>query len=200
MRIILIGASGTIGQAVHDVLSGEHDVVGVGRTSGQLHADISEPESLELLFEEASPFDAVICVAGGAAFGSLDELSDDDFQLGLSSKLMGQINMVRRGMAEIADEGSFTLTSGVLSQNPTPGSSSISMVNAGVEAFARAAALELPRGLRVNVVSPPWVSETLAEIGRDPADGLPAADVARSYVVSVEGQMNGHILDARDYA
>lgn len=165
-----------------------------------MHADISEPESLELLFEEASPFDAVICAAGGAAFGSLDELSDDDFQLGLSSKLMGQINIVRRGMAEIADQGSFTLTSGVLSQNPTPGSSSISMVNAGVEAFARAAALELPRGLRVNVVSPPWVSETLAEIGRDPADGLPAADVARSYVVSVEGQMNGHVLDPRDYA
>jgi NAD(P)-dependent dehydrogenase (short-subunit alcohol dehydrogenase family) len=199
MRIILIGASGTIGAPVADALSPVHDVVAVGRTSGDLRADISDPESLELLFEEASPFDAVVCAAGGAAFGALDELSDEDFDLGLSSKLMGQVNVVRRGLAEIADGGSFTLTSGVLAQEPMPGSSSISLVNAGVEAFVRAASLELPRDIRVNVVSPPWVSETLEEMGEDPSDGLPAAAVARSYVVSVEGQMSGRVLDPRDY-
>jgi NAD(P)-dependent dehydrogenase (short-subunit alcohol dehydrogenase family) len=69
-----------------------------------------------------------------------------------------------------------------------------------VEAFARAAGLELPRGIRINAVSPPWVSETLASMGRDPAGGLSAEKVARAYVESVEGRRNGEVLDARRFA
>jgi NAD(P)-dependent dehydrogenase (short-subunit alcohol dehydrogenase family) len=90
--------------------------------------------------------------------------------------------------------------SGILSTNPMPGSAAISMVNSGVEGFARAAALEAPEGVRVNVVSPPWVSETLEEMGQDPSDGLPAATVAEAFVDSVEGDMTGEVIDARDYA
>ncbi len=200
MRIIVIGATGTIGQAVAQSLSGGHEVIRVSRTSGDLHADIADSDSIRALFESAAPFDAVVCAAGQAAFGSFVDLSDEDFELGLSSKLMGQVNLVRLGYSHISDGGSFTLTSGVLSQHPIPGSASISMVNAGVEALARAAALELPRGIRVNVVSPPWVQETLKAMGRSPAQGLPASTVARAYVASVEGEMSGEVLDARDYA
>jgi NAD(P)-dependent dehydrogenase (short-subunit alcohol dehydrogenase family) len=199
MKIILIGATGTIGQAVAQSLSPRHELVRVGRTSGDLQADIAEPESLRTLFEAAAPYDAVVCAAGQAAFGSLAELSDEDFRLGLTSKLMGQVNLVRLGLPSISDGGSFTLTSGVLSQHPIPGSASISLVNAGVEAFARAAALELSRDIRVNVVSPPWVSETLEAMGRDPSPGLSASIVANAYVASVEGKMTGQVLDARDY-
>jgi len=108
--------------------------------------------------------------------------------------LMGQVNIVRAGAGVVGDGGSFTLTSGILATRPTPGGAAISMVNAGVDAFARAAALELPRGIRINVVSPPWVSETLVAMGRDPSGGLPAADVARSYVESVEGKQTGGVI------
>jgi len=200
MRIVVIGAGGTIGRAVAQALSARHELVRVGRTSGDFQADIARPDALRALFEAVAPFDAVVCAAGQAAFGALTELSDEDFQLGLTSKLMGQVNLVRLGLSAISDGGSFTLTSGVLSQHPVPGSAAISPVNAGVEAFARAAALELPRGIRVNVVSPPWVSETLEAMGRDPASGLPAAQVANAYVASVEGEMTGEVLDARVYA
>jgi NAD(P)-dependent dehydrogenase (short-subunit alcohol dehydrogenase family) len=200
MRIVVIGASGTIGRAVTQALSTRHELVRVGRSGGDFQADIARPATLRALFEAAAPFDAVVCAAGQAAFGALTELSDEDFQLGLASKLMGQVNLVRLGMAAISDGGSFTLTSGVLSQHPVPGSAAISPVNAGVEAFARAAALELPRGIRVNVVSPPWVSETLEAMGRDPASGLPASQVANAYIASVEGGMTGEVLDARVYA
>ena len=113
---------------------------------------------------------------------------------------MGQVNVVRAGMATIRDGGSFTLTSGVLSTEPMRGSAAISLVNAGLEGFARAAALEMPRGVRINVVSPPWVSETLEAMGRDADAGMPAAQVARAYVESVEGSENGEVLDARAYA
>jgi NAD(P)-dependent dehydrogenase (short-subunit alcohol dehydrogenase family) len=172
----------------------------VGRSGGDLRADIANPDALRALFGTAAPYDAVVCAAGLAAFGELDSLNDDAFQLGLSSKLMGQVNLVRLGLSGITDGGSFTLTSGVLSQQPIPGSSAISMVNAGVEAFVRAAALEMPRGVRVNVVSPPWVRETLEAMGRDPSPGRLAAAVAKAYVDSVQGGMTGTVIDARAYA
>jgi NAD(P)-dependent dehydrogenase (short-subunit alcohol dehydrogenase family) len=181
MRIIVIGATGTIGEAVVEV-------------------DLADKGSIERLYEAVAPFDAVVSAAGLAKFGALDGLSDADFQFSLSNKLMGQVNLVRVGMAQIRDNGSFTLTSGVLSQEPTRGSSAISLVNGGLEAFARAAALELPRGVRINVISPPWVSETLEAMGRDGDAGMPAAQVARAYVESVEGSENGEVIDARAYA
>lgn len=199
MRVIVIGGTGTIGQAVTGVLGQLHEVVAVGRTSGTHQVDMASPESVRALFEEVAPFDAVVSAAGEARFKSLEELEDEDFQLGLSSKLMGQVNLVRLGIPHINDGGSFTLTSGVLAWEPEPGSAAISLVNAGIEAFARAAALELPRAIRVNVVSPPWVAETLEAIGRDPSDGLPAATVARAYVESVEGESNGAVIDARQF-
>jgi NAD(P)-dependent dehydrogenase (short-subunit alcohol dehydrogenase family) len=135
-----------------------------------------------------------VCAAGQAAFKPLADLTLEDFNFSLRSKLMGQVNLVRVGINWTRDGGSFTLTSGILAQQPSPGSAAVSLVNAGVEAFARAAALELPRGHRVNVVSPPWVSETLSAMGRDPTGGLPAADVARSYVESVEGTQTGAVI------
>lgn len=198
MGLLVIGGTGTIGSAVVDLLSESHEVTVAGHTSGEVQVDLASPESIEQLYEAVGPVDAVLSCAGEAAFGALDELSDDDFDGSLSNKLMGQVNLVRHGLDAVRDGGVFTLTSGVLSQEPMPGSAAISLVNAGVEGFARAAALELPREMRVNVVSPPWVAETLEAMGEDPSDGLPAATVARAYQKSLEGDMTGETIDARD--
>ncbi len=201
MRILLIGASGTIGSAVHDALSDTHDVVRVGRTSGDIRVDIESPESIRDMYDEAGSFQAVACAAGRAAFNPLDQLSEEDFGLSIQSKLMGQVNLVRYGIPHLDNPvgTSFTLVSGVLSQNPMPGSAAISMVNAGVEGFARAAAMDASDGVRINVVSPPWVSETLKEMGKDPSDGVAAAVVAKAYVDSITGTANGTVFDAREY-
>lgn len=202
MTILLIGASGTIGSAVDDALSADHEVVRVSRTSGDVLADLSDPDSIQALYESVDDFDAVVSAAGNAAFKPLLELTDDDVELSLSSKLMGQVNLVRFGLPHVntTENPSFTLVTGVLSQNPVPGSAAISMVNSGLEGFVRGAALDAPDGVRVNAVSPPWVSETLEEMGEDPSDGLPAATVAKAFVDSVEGSMTGTVIDARDYA
>lgn len=198
MRVIVVGATGTIGSAVVAALSAQHDVVGVGHTSGAIRVDLTSIESILQLFRTVEAFDALVCAAGRAAFGSLDELKDADFQIGLSNKLMGQVNLVRIGRQYVHDNGSFTLTSGVLSREPMKGSASISMVNAGLEGFARAAALELPRGIRINVVSPPWVTETLQKLGRPLTGGVPAAVVARAYMRSVEGSETGQVFEPRE--
>lgn len=197
MRVIVIGATGTIGSAVVAALSARHDVVAVGNTRGTFQVDLASPESISRMFEAVGGFDALVSAAGRAAFAGLSDLKDAEFQFSLSNKLMGQANLVRIGSRFIRDGGSFTLTSGVLSQEPMKGSAAISMVNAGLEGFVRAAALELPRGLRVNVVSPPWVTETLIARKMDPSIGLPAATVAQAYVMSVEGTITGQTLDPR---
>jgi len=200
MRIILIGASGTIGTGIADVLSSDHEIIKVGHSGGDFQVDLSSKDSIETLFKGLDSFDAVISAAGLAKFGSLDEQPDEDYHLAVANKLMGQVNLVRVGRKYINDIGSFTLTSGMLSYQPTPGSASISMVNSGIEGFVRAAALEMQKGMRVNVVSPVFVKETMEAMGMASTGGMPAAKVALAYKESVEGKRNGEVLNVIDFA
>lgn len=200
MKVLVVGGTGTIGSSVVEALADSHEVIVAGHTSGEVQVDLANRTSIDELYESVEPIDAVVSCAGEAAFGALSELTDDDFDVSLSNKLMGQVNLVRRGLEAVNENGAFTLTTGVLSQEPVEGSAAISLVNAGVEGFVRAAALEMPRGQRVNAVSPPWVKETLDAMGADFSPSMPAAQVAKAYRASVEGQESGIILDAREYA
>lgn len=193
MRILVIGASGTIGKEIVNALSSSHEVIPAGRKSG-IVVDIREVASIRSMYEQAGRIDAVICAAGSGAWKPLGELSEEDFAVSLGYKLMGQVNVIRYGFDALPDDGSITVTSGILSQQPMPGGAAISVVNAGLEGFVRAAALEAPRGIRVNVVSPPWVSETLTAMGMDPAGGLPSAVVAKAYAGSVLGTATGQVI------
>lgn len=200
MKVIVIGATGTIGKEIAKALADRHEVVTAGHASGDVRVDIASKSSIETFFEKVGAFDAVISAAGAAKFGPLADLSDDDFQLGLGNKLMGQVNLVRLGARHVRDNGSFTLTSGVLSQKPMKGSAAISLVNAGLEGFVRAAALEMPRGARVNVVSPVWAQETLKALNMDPSQGIPAAQFVPAYRESLEGRRNGETLDVTRFS
>jgi NAD(P)-dependent dehydrogenase (short-subunit alcohol dehydrogenase family) len=195
MRVLLVGGSGTIGREVAAALKAQGlDVVEVSRHTRPLSVDLAQPESIRAMYAALGRVDAVVSAAGEAKFAPLAQLGDGDFELSLRNKLMGQVNLVRFGLPNLNDGGSFTLTSGVLARSPMPGSAAISLVNAGLEGFTRAAALEAPRGIRVNVVSPPWVTETLRAL-KMPGEGLPAAQVARAYVRSVTGQETGAVIE-----
>ena len=194
MRILLIGATGTIGKAIAAALGGRHEVLLASRQQAPLRVDIADPASIRSLHSKVGKVGAVISAAGQARFKPLDELSDADFHFSIDNKLMGQVNLVRYGLGSIVDGGSITITSGVLAQQPSRGSAAISLVNAGLEGFARAAALEAPRGIRINVVSPPWVTETLQALGMPLQGGLPAATVAQAYVACVEGTATGQVI------
>ena len=195
MRILVIGATGTIGSEIVSALSASHEVVPVSRKGGGINADIRDGASIRSMYEKAGKVDAVVCAAGSGAWKPLDQLTDEDFAVSLAYKLMGQVNVIRYGLPLVADGGSITVTSGILARSPMVSSSAISLVNAGLEGFVRAAALEAPRGIRVNVVSPPWVSETLAEMGADPSGGLPSNVVAKAYVRTVEGRDTGQVIE-----
>ncbi len=195
MKLLLIGTTGTIGSAVAAALAQRHEVIGVSRHTDPLSVDISSPASIRALFAAVGPIDGVISACGAARFKPLAQLDDEDLAFSLQNKLMGQVNVVREGLQRVRDGGVVVVTSGILSRSPTPGSSAISLVNAGVEAFVRAAALEAPRGIRVNVVSPPWVSETLTKLGMDPKGGLAASVVAQAYVRAVDGTATGQVIE-----
>lgn len=192
MKIIVIGATGTIGAAIVRALRPRHDVLDASR-KGPHKVDIHDARTIANLLDHARP-DAVICAAGGGAWKPLAELTDADFESSLHDKLMGQVNVIRAALTRLPDAGSVVVTSGVLAQKPMPNAAAVAMLNAGLEGFVRVAALEAPRGIRVNVVSPPWVSETLQAMGQDPKHGLPADTVAKAYVAAVEGAMKGETI------
>jgi NAD(P)-dependent dehydrogenase (short-subunit alcohol dehydrogenase family) len=195
MKVVVVGATGTIGRAVVNALAPRHEIIAVSHKSGPNRLDLAKRESIEAAIRSIGQVDALINVAGLAKFGSLSELTDGDFQMSLGNKLMGQVNLVRLAVEQIADNGSVTLTSGALGRFPMPGSAAISLVSAGIEGFVRAAALEMPRGIRINAVSPGWVTETLKSLGMDPGGGTPSDVVAAAYVQSLEGDATGQIID-----
>jgi len=199
MKVIVIGATGTIGKAVADALAARHEVVRVSR-SGAPAANLEDEASLRRLLEAHAGANAVVSCAGSAAFKPLAALTGPDFEVGLRSKLMGQVNLARLALQHLADRGSVTLTGGALAHEPMPGGAAISMVNAALEGFVVGAALEAPRGIRVNVVSPPWMAETLAKLGMNAPGAITAAACAKAYVAAVEGELTGKTLDARKFA
>jgi NAD(P)-dependent dehydrogenase (short-subunit alcohol dehydrogenase family) len=194
MRILVIGATGTIGKEIVNALSREHEVIGVSR-KGEIAADIRDSAAIRAMYAKAGKVDAVLCAAGSGAWKPLADLTEEDFQTSLGYKLMGQVNVIRYGFGAVNDGGSIAVTSGVLSRYPLVGSAAISLVNAGLEGFVRAAAIEAPRGIRVNVVSPPWASETLVAMGMDPSGGMPAAQIAKAYVAALTGKQTGATLE-----
>jgi NAD(P)-dependent dehydrogenase (short-subunit alcohol dehydrogenase family) len=193
MRVLVVGASGTIGKEVVKALASRHEVVGVSRKSA-IPVDIGDEASIRAMYDRVGQVDAVVSCAGDARFGPLDQLTPEDFAFGFGHKVMGQVNLVRHGVAHVRDGGVFVLTAGIFSTKPWPNTSAIAVANGALESFARAAALDLPRGIRIHTVSPPFIRESAAAMGM-PTDGLlPAADNAKAYVQLVEGSGTGSVV------
>jgi NAD(P)-dependent dehydrogenase (short-subunit alcohol dehydrogenase family) len=193
-KILVIGAAGLIGKDVVKTL-GESECIRASRSWDE-RVDISDPKSIAALFARIGMVDGIICTGGAARFKPWSELTDEDWTFSLANKLLGQVNVVRYGLKSVRPGGAITLTTGLASQYPSPGSAIITTVNAAVEAFVRAAAAEPSISVRVNAVSPGWVSETLQAMGRNPAEGIPAAEVAKITVRQFREGATGSVAPA----
>jgi NAD(P)-dependent dehydrogenase (short-subunit alcohol dehydrogenase family) len=192
-KIVVIGATGTIGRAVVSSLGARHDVIEVGSTRGAYRVDSTSMESVQKLFESVGKVDGVITTTGRVHFGPLAAMSGDQFSLGLRDKLMGQVNVVLAGQAWVNDGGSFTLTSGISAHEPVREGSNASCVNLALEGFVMSAATELERGMRINLVSPTILEESIPVfgdwfVGFEPVS---AERVGMAYLRSVEGPESG---------
>jgi NAD(P)-dependent dehydrogenase (short-subunit alcohol dehydrogenase family) len=196
MRILLVGGSGTLGTALSEALRDRgHELVTVGRRSGDVHADATEPAGVAQVFDEAGSLDAVVSAAGSVPYKRVTDMTPDDYLSAYHGKVASQVELVRQGTSRIAARGSFTLITGVLSREPIVTGSAAALANGAVEAFVLAAALEIAPQ-RVNAVSPTVFTESLGKYG-DFFPGYPPvdlADVARAYVRSVEGSETGKVF------
>lgn len=196
MKILIVGATGTIGSKVTADLEENHDIIKIGSSSGDIQADITDSESIEELFEEVESFDALVSATGAGHFGPISEMTEDDFRVGLNSKLMGQINLVLKGQDYINPKGSFTLISGILSEDPVYASSNLAAVNGAINGFVKAASMELENGVRINAISPGVVEDS-----PDFFDAFPGHkpvtmdDVVLGYRKSVLGNINGEVVE-----
>ncbi|MBS1785605.1 MAG: short chain dehydrogenase [Acidobacteria bacterium] len=200
LRILLVGASGTLGRAIAAELGERHDLIRAGRSGTDVKLDLTDAPSLVEAFANIGPLDAVISAAGHVKFAPLEAfqaapIADSGYGLGLRDKLMGQVNLALAARECLQDGGSITLTSGILAEQPIVAGSSASMVNGAIEAFVRAAAIELPRRLRINAVSPTVFQESMGDYGPffRGFEAIPVARAALAFSRSVEGRQTGQI-------
>jgi NAD(P)-dependent dehydrogenase (short-subunit alcohol dehydrogenase family) len=192
MKIIIIGATGTIGKHVTKALEKEHQVIKVGLKSGDLQLDISSPEAIERFYEQVGAFDALVSTTGNGHFGPLTSMKYADFMKGIDSKLMGQVNLVLTGQHYINPKGSFTLTSGILSEDPIVLGANLSAVNGALDAFVRSAAIELENGVRINSISPGVVEDSPVYFPYFPGHAPVTMErVTQAYIRSVLGAQTG---------
>ena len=200
MKILIIGGEGTIGKKVSNHFSKKHEVLIAGRNSGDIVVDIVNSQSIEAMFESIGKVDAVACIAGEAKWAAFDSMTEEDFHIGLKSKLMGQVNLVRIGQNYLNAGGSFTLSTGILADHPVELTTSPAMVNGGIHSFFKAASLELKNGIRINVVSSGLVEDAVEKYeayfpGHNP---IPMNKVVNGYVKSIEGKGTGEIIRMYD--
>lgn len=201
-KIVVVGATGTIGKAVADLLSYSPDnkVIRVGNRYGEYNIDLRIKESIECLFQNIGIVDGVICAAGSTRFGSALDASKNDFIVSINNKLLNQINLVQVAARYLKPNGFITLTSGSMSQTPWRDTAPTAMVDAAIEGFVRAAARDLENGIRINAVSPMFIDITAKKMGLPTTIGtMSQTNTARVYKVSVEGDMTGQVIDAGKY-
>ena len=193
MKIIVIGANGAVGKTAVDSLSSRHEIIAVGKTSGDIQVDIESIDSIRAMYQQVGKVDSVVAAVGHGHFASVDEMTSEQFMKGINHKVLPQINLVLEGFDYVNDNGSFTLTSGVLNRDPIRGGSCAAAANGAIDGFIVGAAVDMPRGIRINAVSP-----EVLEVSREKYDGffrghvhVSSEAVGLAYSKSVEGCLNG---------
>jgi NAD(P)-dependent dehydrogenase (short-subunit alcohol dehydrogenase family) len=196
MKIIIVGAAGAVGKTAVEALSGRHEVISVGRTSGDVQMDIEDVDSIRAMYQQVGRVDAVVSAVGHVHFGPVDEMTGGQLMESLLGKALPQVNLVLEGLDYMNDRGSFTLTSGVTNRDPIPGGSCAAAANGALDGFVRGAAVDMPRGIRINAVSP-----EVLEACRAMYDGyfrghvhVSNEAVGLAFSKAVEGCLTGQVL------
>lgn len=196
MRILMVGALGTVGKAICDELGGRHEIITAGRSGGDVKVDIGDENSIKAMLANVGKVDAIVAAAGHVHFGPLVQMTTEQFRGGLMSKLMGQVMLTLHGLPYLNDGGSVTLTSGVTDRDPIRQGANSATVNGGIGGFVKSAAIEMPRGCRINAVSPGLLEESAVKYDGYFPGHVPVSSrkVGLAYVKSIEGAVTGQVI------
>jgi NAD(P)-dependent dehydrogenase (short-subunit alcohol dehydrogenase family) len=196
MKILVIGGSGTIGKRLTPYLRQKHEVITVGRNSGHLRADITSEKSIEDMYRAAGPLDACICIAASGPMDNFSTLTREQLLADINGKLFGQISLVLIGQRYLKDGGCFTLTSGIFADIPHKGVTGGGMLSGALHSFVFNAAIELPRKMRINVVSPGLVEDSARESAQYFPELVPVSmdRIVQAYAKTVEEYITGQII------
>ena len=196
MKIIVVGANGAVGQTAVNAFGNRHEIIAVGRTSGDIQIDIEDQESVRSMYKQAGKVDAVVSAVGHGHFGAIAEMSSEQFMKGINHKVLPQVNLVLEGIEHMNDGGSFTLTSGVLNRDPIRGGACAAAANGAIDGFIAGAAVDMPRGIRINVVSPGLLQVSVNRYdGFFPGhEAVSSERVGLAFCKSVEGAISGQVI------
>lgn len=195
MKVLVIGATGLVGGAAAAALEAYGDDVLRASQSSDLAVDLTDPASIISLFDRVGTVDAVVSAVGSVPFKPLAELTGEDYLSAYRGKVAAQVDVVRLGTPCIADGGSITLTTGILAREPIRTGAAAALANGALESFVVSAAVELPRGLRINAVSPTVLTEATGYHAFFPGfEPVSAADVGQAFVKSVHGVQTGQVF------
>jgi NAD(P)-dependent dehydrogenase (short-subunit alcohol dehydrogenase family) len=193
MKLLIIGANGRLGTAAINALSERHEIIQASR-SGEVRVDLTDAASITSMFDEVGSVDGIIACTGVVPFKPLAHLSVNDFRAGVEDKVLGQVNLVQLGTPFLTGGGSFTLTTGVLAREPIRTGAVASLANGALESFVMAAAAELPRGIRINAVSPSVLEDAVSYHSSFPGfTRISTTNVGQAYAKSVEGIQTGQV-------
>lgn len=196
MNIVVIGAAGAVGRTAVEALGARHEIIRVGKERGDLQMDIEDVDSIRAMYREVGKVDAVVSAVGTVHFGAVHEMSSEQFMTGIHRKVLPQVNLVLEGIDYVADGGSFTLTSGVTNRIPVRGGSCAAAANGALDGFIVGASVDLPRGIRINAISPD-VLESCREIYAGYFPGhthVSDAVVGQAFCRAVEGCLSGQVI------
>jgi NAD(P)-dependent dehydrogenase (short-subunit alcohol dehydrogenase family) len=196
MKVVIVGAAGAVGRTAVAALTGRHEIIRVGRTSGDLRVDLEDVDSIRTMYAQTGKADAVVSAVGQVHFGPLAEMTHALFMIGIEKKVLPQVNLVLEGIEYVSDGGSFTLTSGVTNRDPIRFGSCAAAANGAIDGFIAGAAVDLPRGIRINAVSPEVLESCRAAFdGFFPGHPHVSDDaVGLAYCKSVEGCVTGKVI------
>jgi NAD(P)-dependent dehydrogenase (short-subunit alcohol dehydrogenase family) len=196
MRILVVGAEGTVGKAAISGFAKSHEIIKAGRTSGDVQVDVTNEVSVTAMYQKLGKVDAVVACTGHSYFGPVSGMTPTQFLDGLKDKVMGQVNLVLLGLDHVNDGGSFTLVSGILSRDPVRQGANAAACDGSLDAFVIGAAIEMPRGIRINAVSPGLLADAAQKYDGYFPGHSPVSNqrVGFAFAKSVEGAVTGQII------
>lgn len=196
MKVLVIGASGTIGTAVYEDLRNDFDVFGASRNHPTHALDINNRNQVATMLKTLVPLDGIVVCAGTTPFGPFESLDQATFEKGFQSKFIGQVNVVWEALNYLSPNGAVVLSSGILAREPILGSSCAAAVNGALEAFVMATAAEYLGRMRLNIVSASVVEDAMAYYGKTFQGFKPTSmsDLVVAYRRALTGPISGKTL------